>query len=39
VSSAGLDTDPADMVAEMERFREDLQLFVTAKMIEVLWPF
>jgi hypothetical protein len=38
-SSAGLDTNPADVMAEMGRFREDLQLLVTAKVIKILRSF
>ncbi len=37
--SAGLDTNPADMMAEMESFREDLQLLIAVKVIEVLRSF
>jgi hypothetical protein len=37
--SAGLDTNPADVVTEMESFREDLQLLIAVKVMEVLRSF
>jgi hypothetical protein len=37
--SAGLDTNPADVMAEMERFREALQLLIAVKVMEVLRSF
>jgi hypothetical protein len=36
VSSAGLDTNSTNMMAEMESFREDLQLLIAAKVMKVL---
>jgi hypothetical protein len=38
-SFAGLDTNPADVLAEMERLRENLQLLITVKVMEILRPF
>jgi hypothetical protein len=38
-SSTGLDTNPADMMAEMESFGEDFQLLIAAKVIEVFGSF
>jgi hypothetical protein len=36
---AGLDTNPADVVAEMEGFRENLQLLIALKVMEILRSF
>jgi len=38
-SPAGLDTNPADVVAEMEGFRENLQLLIALKVMEILRSF
>ena len=38
-SAAGLDAYPADMVAESERFGEDLELFKASEVIEVFASF
>ena len=39
LSLAGFDTDPADVVAEVEGLRKDLELFVASDVVEVFRPF